>query len=77
MATPVVVAGSDVDAKELLERIPPERRPHVKIGTPEQMAEALQPYLEAGFTGFTFNNSLYRTTEQISRIGELLKLIAA
>jgi hypothetical protein len=40
------------------------------------MAEALQPYLEAGFTGFTFNNSLYRTTEQISRVGELLKLIA-
>ena len=40
------------------------------------MAEALRPYLDAGFTGFTFNNSIYRTTEQISRIGELLRLVA-
>jgi F420-dependent oxidoreductase-like protein len=77
IATPVVVAGSEEEAKTLLDRMPPARRPHVTVGTPEQMAEALQPYLEAGFTGFTFNNSVYRTIEQIDRVGELLKLIAA
>jgi F420-dependent oxidoreductase-like protein len=77
MAAPVVVAGSDEEAQAFLERMPPERRPHVKVGTPEKMAEELHPYLDAGFTGFTFNNSLYRTTEQIGRVGELLKLVAA
>src|SRR5438552_9116689 len=71
MAAPVVVAGSVADAREFLDRIPPERRAYVKIGPPEEMAEALQPYLEAGFTGFTFNNSVYRTPGQIEMVGEL------
>jgi F420-dependent oxidoreductase-like protein len=76
MAAPVVVAGSETEAQTFLGRMPAERRPHVKVGTPEQMAEALQPYLEAGFTGFTFNNSVYSTPEQIAQVGELLRLVA-
>ena len=40
------------------------------------MAGALRPYLDAGFTGFTFNNSLYRKPDQIARVGELLGMIA-
>ena len=40
-------------------------------------AEALQPYLDAGFTGFTFNNTLYRTTDQIAALGEVLRQVAA
>jgi hypothetical protein len=40
------------------------------------MAEALQPYLDAGFTGFTFNNTIYRTPEQIGKVGELLRLVS-
>ena len=75
MATPVVVAGSEADARAALERLPPERRPHVAAGTPEQMADALQPYLDAGFTGFTFNNSIYGTPEAIGRVGELLRIV--
>jgi F420-dependent oxidoreductase-like protein len=76
MAAPVVVAGSEADARDFLDRLPPERRAHVKVGPPEQMADELRPYLDAGFTGFTFNNSVYRTPEQISKVGELLRLIA-
>ena len=76
MAAPVIVAGSDADAQAFLQRIPPERRPFVNVGTPERMADALRPYLEAGFTGFTFNNTLYRTPEQISLVGELLRLVS-
>jgi alkanesulfonate monooxygenase SsuD/methylene tetrahydromethanopterin reductase-like flavin-dependent oxidoreductase (luciferase family) len=75
MAAPVVVAGSEAEKQAFLERMPAERRAHVTVGTPEQMAEALQPYLEAGFSGFTFNNSIYRTPEQIARVGELLRLV--
>ena len=29
-----------------------------------------------GFKGFTFNNNLYRTPEQIDSIGDLLGLVA-
>ena len=35
-----------------------------------------RPYLDAGFTGFTFNNNIYRTPEAIGVIGELLRLVA-
>jgi len=76
MASPVVVAGSDAEANKVLERMPAERRPYMTVGTPEQMAEALRPYLDAGFTGFTFNNNIYRTPEAIGHLGELLRLVA-
>jgi F420-dependent oxidoreductase-like protein len=75
MAAPVVVAGTDAEARATLERLPADRRPFVAVGTLEQAAEAIRPYLEAGFTGFTFNNSLYRTPDQIARIGDLLAMI--
>ncbi len=75
MAAPVVVAVSDAEARAFVQTLPEERRAHVIAGTPAQMADAIRPFLDAGFTGFTFNNSIYRTTEQISAIGELLRLI--
>ena len=75
MATPVVVARSEAAAKAFIERLPPERRAHVIAGPPEQAAEGLRPYLDAGFTGFTFNNSTYTTPESIADIGEVLRLI--
>jgi alkanesulfonate monooxygenase SsuD/methylene tetrahydromethanopterin reductase-like flavin-dependent oxidoreductase (luciferase family) len=56
--------------------LPPERRPFVTAGPPAQTAEALRPYIDAGFTGFTFNNSIYRTPEAIERVGELLRLVS-
>jgi alkanesulfonate monooxygenase SsuD/methylene tetrahydromethanopterin reductase-like flavin-dependent oxidoreductase (luciferase family) len=48
----------------------------VTAGTPAQAAEALRPYIDAGFTGFTFNNSIYGTPEAIGRVGELLRLVS-
>jgi alkanesulfonate monooxygenase SsuD/methylene tetrahydromethanopterin reductase-like flavin-dependent oxidoreductase (luciferase family) len=75
MATPVVVGATAAEAEALREWLPPDRRPHVFAGTPPQAAEALRPYLDAGFTGFTFNNNLYRRPEQIAVLGELLRLI--
>jgi len=75
MAAPVVVGSDEQAINAILDRLPPERRAHVRGGTPEQAAEALRPYLDAGFTGFTFNNSVYRTPEAIAAIGALLKLV--
>ena len=59
MATPVVVAATEAEASAILDRLPPERRATMTAGTPEQAADGLRPYIDAGFTGFTFNNNLY------------------
>jgi F420-dependent oxidoreductase-like protein len=74
---PVIVTESESQGKAILEQIPADRRPFIKVGTPDQAAELIRPYIEAGFTGFTFNNNLYKTPEQIARVGDLLKLVAS
>jgi F420-dependent oxidoreductase-like protein len=76
MAAPVVVVDSDDAAMAMLQKIPEERRPYVQVGTPDKAVDALRPYIDAGFTGFTFNNTLYRTPEDIARLGELLRMVA-
>ena len=75
IGAPVIVAADDAEAASFLERMPADRRPFIKIGTPSRMVDEIRPYLDAGFTGFTFNNALYRTPDQIARVGELLALI--
>ena len=75
MAAPVLVAATETEAMAMKEHVPPERRPHVWAGTPEQAANELRRYIDAGFTGFTFNNSIYRTTDQIAVLGDLLRLV--
>ena len=74
MATPVLLALTEADGAALLARLPPERRAAVAT-TPEQGAEALRPYLDAGFTGFTFTNAVLPTVEAIGFAGEVLRLI--
>jgi F420-dependent oxidoreductase-like protein len=75
MAAPVLVAATEAEAEAMKGHIPVERRPYVWAGTPEQAANELQRYLDAGFTGFTFNNSIYRTTDQIALLCELIQLV--
>jgi F420-dependent oxidoreductase-like protein len=75
IGAPVIVMPTEAEAKAFLEFLPPERRAHVAAGTPEQVVDVLGQYVEAGFTGFTFNNAIYRTPEQIATVGELLRLI--
>lgn len=59
MAAPAIVARDEAAKDAILAALPPERRAHVRGGTPQQAAEAIKPYLDAGFTGFTFNNTFY------------------
>ncbi|MFI5225693.1 MAG: LLM class F420-dependent oxidoreductase [Candidatus Limnocylindrales bacterium] len=73
MATPVIPVVDAAAAKALIARLPPERR--VLAGPPEQVAEGLRPYIDAGFTGFTFNNPVLPTVESIGAAGELLRLL--
>jgi F420-dependent oxidoreductase-like protein len=76
MGTPVVLAANEGEASAILERIPAERRAFINVGTPDAMAEALRPYLNAGFTGFTFNDNVLATPDAIGLAGELLRLVS-
>jgi alkanesulfonate monooxygenase SsuD/methylene tetrahydromethanopterin reductase-like flavin-dependent oxidoreductase (luciferase family) len=75
MASPVVVARDEAARDAILASVPPERRPFIQGGTPAQAAEALKPWIDAGFTGFTFNNTFYRSTDQIALVREVLELV--
>ena len=41
MGAPVIVVGSDAEAKAFLGMMPPERRPYIVAGTPEQVVDDL------------------------------------
>jgi F420-dependent oxidoreductase-like protein len=75
MAAPVAPAETEAAARATLERLPPDRRAGVFAGTLEQCAEELRPYIDAGFTGFTFRNSQFVSPEEIAVVGELLDLV--
>jgi F420-dependent oxidoreductase-like protein len=75
MGAPVVPVRTDAERDTFLERIPAERRSAMTVGSPEQCAAALQPYIDAGFTGFTFGNTTFRTVEAIETVGETLRLL--
>ena len=47
----------------------------LQAGTPEQAAEVLRPYVDAGFGGFTLNNPTLPTPESLALAGELIKLL--
>ena len=77
VGAPVMVVESEEAGKALIQMVPQERRPYIQVGTPDKAAELLRPYIDAGFTGFTFNNNLYRTPDDIARLGEVLRLLTA
>ena len=76
IGAPVIVVTTDAEAAAQLERLPPDRRANYTVGVPEKAAEGLRQYIDAGFTGFTFNNTVYRTPEQVAAVGEVLKLVS-
>jgi F420-dependent oxidoreductase-like protein len=75
MSTPVLTAPDEARAAAILDMVPPERR-SIRPVRPEQAAEQLRPYIDAGFTGFTFNNTYLPTPEDIAVTGELLRLVS-
>ena len=75
IGAPVVLVEDERQAGAVLDRLPPARRSMVRAARPDQAAELLQPYIEAGFTGFTFNNPTMPTPEAIGLGGELISLL--
>ena len=74
--SPVVVGATETDAERMMEYVPPERRSAIRPVTVAQAPDIFGPYIEAGFTGFTFNNTIFRTPEAIAVAGEALRLLA-
>ena len=73
MAAPVMLAADEREAARLRQHAGPDSR--VDPLTPSQAADALRPYLDDGFSGFTFRNPQLPTVEGIALAGELLRLI--
>ena len=72
---PVVLAKTAEEGQRIVEGLLPERRVGLTVGTPEQCAAALQPYLEAGFSGFVLRNPGMLTPESLGFAGELIALM--
>ena len=75
MGSPVVLVENEGQVKSVMERMPPARRTQFQAATPEQAAEILQDYIDAGIQGFTFNNPTLRTPEEFERASRLIKTI--
>jgi F420-dependent oxidoreductase-like protein len=72
---PVVIAATQRDAEAMMEFVPAERRQAIRPVTVQQAPDVLRPYVDAGFNGFTFNNTIFRTPEAIAVAGEALRLL--
>jgi F420-dependent oxidoreductase-like protein len=73
---PVVIGATKPDAERMMEFVAPERRQAIRPVTVQEAPDMLRPYIDAGFSGFTFNNTIYRTPEAIAVAGEALRLLA-
>jgi F420-dependent oxidoreductase-like protein len=58
MAAPVLLVADEREGEARLARIPPERRGALVAATPARAAEIIAEYVEAGFGGFTFGNTM-------------------
>ncbi|HEY7199328.1 MAG TPA: LLM class F420-dependent oxidoreductase [Candidatus Dormibacteraeota bacterium] len=72
IGAPVILVESEEQGRAIMERIPPARRAMMAPATFDQAAEKLRAFIDAGFTGFTFNNPTLPTPEALARAGELI-----
>jgi F420-dependent oxidoreductase-like protein len=75
IGTPVLLVRDGRQGQELLEAIPPPLRSRVLPMTLHAAADHLRAYIDAGFTGFTFDDLAMPTPEAIALGGELIALV--
>ena len=72
----LVLAEDDAKAKAIMDALPAERRATIRVvSSLDEAAGYLQPFLDAGFGGFTLNNPTLPTIEAIGRAGELIRAL--
>jgi len=69
---PVALVSCDRERETVLADLPPARRATYTTATPEEAAERVQTYLDAGFGGFILRNPTFLTSEAIGLAGELI-----
>lgn len=73
----VLLVPSEGDAEAVIRGIPAARLPLLgEPATPEQAAERLAEYMDAGIGGFTFANANLHTPELIAVAGEVKRLLS-
>jgi F420-dependent oxidoreductase-like protein len=76
VSSPVLPVADMREADAALARVPPQMRGGVVAAPPAEAAERLQPYLDAGFTGFFLSNTTITTPEAMAVAGELIRLLS-
>jgi F420-dependent oxidoreductase-like protein len=72
----LVLAEDDAKAKAIMDALPAERRATIRVvSSLDEATGYLQPFLDAGFGGFTLNNPTLPTIEAIGRAGELIRAL--
>ncbi len=75
MAAPVLLVADEREGEARLARIPPERRGSLVVATPARAAEVLREYIDAGFGGFPFGNTML-PGESLDLAAELIRSFA-
>jgi F420-dependent oxidoreductase-like protein len=74
---PMLLESDEATARAGLEDVAPHRRPIVPAGTPEQAAEFIRPYVDAGFDAFIFRTVRPTTPEAVHLAAEVMRLLDA
>ncbi len=72
MAAPVLLVADEREGDARLAEIPPERRRALIAATPSRAVDVLGEYLDAGFGGFTFGNTML-PGESLDLAAELIR----
>jgi F420-dependent oxidoreductase-like protein len=75
IGAPVWLVRDEREAREAADRIPPARRATMRPAGPEQAAEILQSFVNAGVQGFTFNNPNLSTRELLAVGGSVKHML--
>jgi F420-dependent oxidoreductase-like protein len=75
VTVPLILVRSEAEGARALEEIAPARRPPLPPGTPEQLAERVREYLDAGFGGVVFRTARPTTPDWIQMAGQVIRLL--
>jgi hypothetical protein len=75
ITAPVLVVDGEAERRAVAERLPPHLAATFTICTTADAADALQPYVDAGYGGFTFHNGFFFGANAIGRLKELIALM--
>ena len=75
IGAPLTLVLDEQQAREMSQRIPPERLAAAPVVTPERGAEILREYAAAGAQGFTFRNVNLTTPELLQAAGSIKAML--